>query len=176
MLDWAAAEGWNPGLGDAACFHATDPGGFLVGTVDGEPAASISVVRYGDCFGFLGFYIALPAWRGRGFGYRLWQAGMARLDGRVVGLDGVVAQQANYAKEGFVLAHRNVRWGGAAAVTAAASGIVPADALPAGRLGACNASYFPGPREALLRGWLSAPGHAARVLLRAGDIAGWGVV
>ena len=30
-----------------------------------------------------------------------------------VGLDGVVAQQANYARSGFVLAHRNVRFGGA---------------------------------------------------------------
>jgi len=29
-VDWAASEGWNPGLDDAACFHAADPGGFLI--------------------------------------------------------------------------------------------------------------------------------------------------
>ena len=29
--DWAAAEGWNPGLADAACFATVDPGGFLIG-------------------------------------------------------------------------------------------------------------------------------------------------
>jgi hypothetical protein len=26
--DWAAAEGWNPGLADAACFATVDPEGF----------------------------------------------------------------------------------------------------------------------------------------------------
>ncbi|MET0193705.1 MAG: GNAT family N-acetyltransferase, partial [Hyphomicrobiaceae bacterium] len=30
-VDWAAAEGWNPGLADAACFATVDPGGFLIG-------------------------------------------------------------------------------------------------------------------------------------------------
>ena len=24
-IEWAAAEGWNPGLHDAPCFHAADP-------------------------------------------------------------------------------------------------------------------------------------------------------
>jgi Acetyltransferase (GNAT) domain len=56
-LDWAAAEGWNPGLHDAACFHAADPEGFLVGLLDGEPVATISVVRYAMDCGLLGFYI-----------------------------------------------------------------------------------------------------------------------
>jgi len=26
-VDWAAAEGWNPGLHDANCFYAIDPTG-----------------------------------------------------------------------------------------------------------------------------------------------------
>ena len=43
-VDWAAGEGWNPGLDDADCFYATDPNGFLIGRLDGEPVASISVV------------------------------------------------------------------------------------------------------------------------------------
>jgi hypothetical protein len=30
-LEWAAAEGWNPGLHDARCFYAADPQGFLIG-------------------------------------------------------------------------------------------------------------------------------------------------
>ena len=45
-VDWAAREGWNPGLDDARIFHATDPEGFFVGVLDGEPIASISVVAY----------------------------------------------------------------------------------------------------------------------------------
>ncbi len=36
-LDWAAAEGWNPGLEDAFCFATIDPDGLLMGFVDGEP-------------------------------------------------------------------------------------------------------------------------------------------
>src|SRR5215203_5747049 len=111
-VEWAAREGWNPGLADAACFHAADPEGFLVGCLSGEPVGCISAVAYGPTFGFLGFYIVKPDLRGRGYGYLLWQAGMARLENRVVGLDGVIAQQENYKRSGFVFAHRNIRFGG----------------------------------------------------------------
>ena len=38
-IEWAAAEGWNPGLHDAACFYAADPSGFLVGLLEDEPIA-----------------------------------------------------------------------------------------------------------------------------------------
>ena len=38
-LDWAAAEGWNPGRYDAAPFLAADPEGFLIGTPASNPAA-----------------------------------------------------------------------------------------------------------------------------------------
>ena len=37
--DWAAEEGWNPGLHDAATFAAVDEDGFLVAELDGEPVA-----------------------------------------------------------------------------------------------------------------------------------------
>jgi len=33
-VDWAAAEGWNPGLHDANCFYAIDPNGFLIGLLE----------------------------------------------------------------------------------------------------------------------------------------------
>jgi len=115
-VEWAAAEGWNPGWGDGACIHAADPGGFLVGLLDDEPVATISVVKYGSAFGFLGLYIVKPAQRGRGYGFRVWNAGLAHLGGRTIGLDGVVAQQANYRRSGFVLAYRNVRYQGSIAV------------------------------------------------------------
>lgn len=42
MIDWAAAEGWNPGLNDAECYFAADPEGFLVGFLDDEPIVTIS--------------------------------------------------------------------------------------------------------------------------------------
>src|SRR5947209_18605301 len=124
-VDWAAQEGWNPGLADAACFAAVDPAGFLVGEHQGTPAATISVVNYDDAFAFLGFYIVRPDLRGRGFGLRLWQAGIAHAGARTIGLDGVVAQQGNYLKSGFALTCNNVRYGGVPAPLSAAAATVP---------------------------------------------------
>lgn len=178
-IAWAAREGWNPGLDDAAAFHAADPEGFLVACRSDVPVASISVVRYGSGFGFLGFYIAVPEERGRGTGHRLWQAGMARLTGRVVGLDGVIAQQPNYRKSGFVLAYRNIRHGGMiATLPARALGIAIVDAttLPFDRLLAHDRRCFPAERAAFLSLWLSGPSRIARAAIVDGAIAGVGVI
>jgi len=95
-IDWAAKEGWNPGLYDADCFYTADQTGFLIGLLENEPIAIISVVKYGTTFAFLGFYIVKPMYRGKGYGIQIWNAGMNSLIGRTVGLDGVVAQQDNY--------------------------------------------------------------------------------
>jgi len=42
-IAWAASEGWNPGLYDAESFYATDPNGFLLGEINHEPIAVISL-------------------------------------------------------------------------------------------------------------------------------------
>jgi len=55
-LDWAAAEGWNPGINDGNCFYAADAGGFLAGFLGDKMIASISAVKYGKSFSFIGFY------------------------------------------------------------------------------------------------------------------------
>lgn len=180
-IDWAAAEGWNPGINDAEPFHAADPDGFLIGRISGEPVAVISAVRYGADFGFIGLYIVRPGWRGQGYGRAIWQAAMTRLAGRNVGLDGVVEQQDNYRRSGFGYAHRNVRYQGRA-------GSITGPALPAGsqllrlsgiaeeQLAACDTLCFPAPRPAFLRSWISQPGSTALGLLRGGQLVGYGVV
>ena len=112
MIDWAAAEGWNPGLNDAECYFAADPEGFLVGFLDDEPIATISAINYHDVFGFIGFYIVKPDYRGKGYGIQIWNAALKRLEGLNIGLDGVVEQQENYKKSGFNLAYRNIRFAG----------------------------------------------------------------
>ena len=91
-VDWAAKEGWNPGLADATCFRAQDPGGFLLGALDGEPIASISVVRYGSNYGFLGFYICVPEERGKGYGLRLWEKASERLAANLAAQGGDVSR------------------------------------------------------------------------------------
>ena len=175
---WAKDEGWNPANTDWVAFHAIDPGAFLIGRLDGEPVVSISVTRYGAGFGFLGCYIARPVVRGKGYGLQIWNAGMKRLEGRNVGLDGVPAQQANYKKSGYRLAWNNVRYEGGVG-----------DGTGAGRrqLGRCaqlavrqarglrppllpgNARELPGAVDHRARG-------RALVALKDGEIAGFGVI
>lgn len=111
-LDWAAQEGWNPGLDDAAAFLAADPDGFLISEVNGKPAAVISVVNHDPTFAFLGLYICAPEFRGQGHGLALWKAGILHAGGRCIGLDGVPDQQANYARSGFDPAGKTVRYTG----------------------------------------------------------------
>jgi len=180
-IEWAAAEGWNPGLDDLAAFHAADPPGFLIGTRDGEPVSSISVVRYGPDFGFLGFYIVRSDQRGTGAGIATWNAGMARLGERCIGLDGVVAQQDNYRRSGFALAGRNLRHGGVPALERApAPGSVrAAEAADLPAILAYDRRFFAARRDRFAATWaLPAEGarRAARLALRDGGIAGYGVI
>lgn len=112
MIEWAAKEGWNPGLFDGDSFYAIDNKGFLIGFLDKEPVASISAVKYNKDFGFIGFYIAKPENRGKGYGYEIWKQAMKYLSSQNVALDGVVAQQENYKKSGFKLAYRHIRFEG----------------------------------------------------------------
>ena len=76
-VDWAAGEGWNPGLADAACFATVDADGFFIGELDGAPAAMVSCVNYDASFAFLGFYMVRADLRGRGYGLRLWKRAVA---------------------------------------------------------------------------------------------------
>lgn len=112
MLDWAASEGWNPGLDDAHLFYRADPTGFFMAFDGQRPVAVISVVSHDEGHGFLGLYICHPDYRGHGYGLALWKSGMKHLGGKVVGLDGVVEQQENYRRSGFELAYRNIRFAG----------------------------------------------------------------
>jgi ribosomal protein S18 acetylase RimI-like enzyme len=175
--DWAAAERWNPGLADARCFVTVDRAGFLIGELDGKPAATISCVNYDERFAFLGFYIVRPDLRGRGFGLRIWNAAIAHAGARVIGLDGVVAQQDNYRRSAFQLAYANIRHGGTLAVSRPPrADVVPLSEVPFALLDDDDATVFPAPRTAFLRAWLAAPGHIGRALVRDGRLFAWGVI
>jgi GNAT superfamily N-acetyltransferase len=178
-LDLAAAEGWNPGLADADCFPAADPGGFHLALLDGRPAATLSAVRYGPDFGFIGLYIVAPDLRGRGLGLRLWRAVADPFGPACVGLDAVTAQQANYARDGFALAHASRRYAALSAgpdAGAAPPGLLPLDAFPFAAVLAYDRRCFPAERPDFLRAWLTAPGHVALGLAADGRLAGYGVL
>jgi hypothetical protein len=169
-LDWAAAEGWNPGRHDAASFLATDPEGMLVGLLDGAPIATIACVRYADAFGFVGLYIVREDVRGRGHGLELWEAGHAHFGDLPSGLEAVEAQIPNYTRAGYVAGDWTQRWEGRGG--GAPTGVEPvgvADVLELDTRG------FGVPREAFLRGWLGQPEVVARGLRRGGQLVAYGV-
>jgi GNAT superfamily N-acetyltransferase len=177
-IEFAALEGWNPGLHDAACFHAADPGGFLIAESNGQAVGCIAAVSYAGRFGFIGLYIVASAWRRQGIGPRLWAEGMARLAGQVVGLDGVPAQQANYRRSGFELAWQNVRFAGVARHTARTepAQIAPLSTVDFSLLCADDRRVFPAPREEFLRCWIAMPDAAGLAWFEQGRIGGWGLI
>ncbi|MBU1275988.1 MAG: GNAT family N-acetyltransferase [Proteobacteria bacterium] len=174
-VPWAAAEGWNPGPNDGAVFFAADPQGFFVAEAGGEPLGCISAVNYGDAYCFLGFFLVRPEVRGQGIGMAMSQAALAHAGERIMGLDGVVAQQDNYRSAGFELAFKSVRYarpGGGEDP----GGTVDLAALPLDLMLAYDTAHFPAPRPEFLRGWLAMPGATALGVMQGGELAGYGVM
>ncbi len=177
-LDWAADEGWNPGWSDGDCFYQADPAGFLMGYLDSKPVGCISAVSYEKVFSFIGFYMVVPDYRGRGYGLQLWNKAMARLKGQPVGLDGVPEQQANYRKSGFRLAYRNIRFEGPAVKNGpqGVANLSDLRDLPFALLEKYDARCFPAPRTAFLKSWLAMPQAYGVGWVKDGNLCGYGVI
>jgi len=175
-LDWAAAEGWNPGVDDATPFLAADAGGFLGAFVDGVLAVTVSLVRYDDTFAFGGFYIAAPGHRGQGIARALSRVALGRAAGCVVGLDAVLEQESTYARDGFVTAHGTTRYTGTSACGPAPS-VVSIDARSLGVevLAEYERPLFPAPRAPFLAAWLAMPSAVSRAVVEDGVLRGWGL-
>ncbi|ABS67143.1 conserved hypothetical protein [Xanthobacter versatilis] len=174
-VDWAAREGWNPGLADASAFLAQDKDAFRGLFRDGALAAVISATTYQELFTFVGFYICRPDLRGQGLGYTLWQDTFAGLKG-TVGLDGVVAQQDNYARSGFILAHRNIRYGGTAPAGASDPRVVDIAETHMDGVAVLDAACFGFARPDFLKSWLAPPFGRACVFVAEGTVKGYGVI
>lgn len=184
--EWAGLEGWNPGLHDMDSFYSTDPNGFFGGFLDGELIACISAVSYGEGFGFIGFYIVKPQYRGRGFGLKIWRHAMRYMGGRNVGLDGVLAQVANYAKYGFRFAYHNARYAGYANYTGFFSydnsdalpvpGLVRLADVPLSTVTEFDDTIFPVCRPAFLRNWITHTAHVSFGVLDGNRMVGYGVI
>jgi GNAT superfamily N-acetyltransferase len=186
LVEWAAQEGWNPGLHDAELFWATDPDAFIAADLDGELIGGGAITSYNAEFGFMGFFIVRPEFRGRGFGNALWHARRDRLLARLrpgssIGLDGVFEMQEYYAKGGFVFSHRDMRFctdipehSSAARVDDEA--IVPLTSVPFDQVLEYDRTCFPASRSTFLKGWISQPDALALGCRRDGKLSGYGVV
>ncbi len=112
VIDWAADEGWNPGLHDADAFFQTDPSGFFAIESGKALAGSVALVRYSDDFMFGGLYIVHPEYRGKGIGKAILNFVLGYAADYNLGIDGVFAMQPVYQKAGFKFAYRNIRFEG----------------------------------------------------------------
>ena len=177
VMDWAADEGWNPGVHDAQLFFHADPQGFLGAFIDDQLVGSISAVCYGDDFAFLGLYLVKPELRGQGIGSQLWVHAMQRVEGRTVGLDGVVDMQSSYASSGFALAYRNIRFGGQVSdVQPLADAMVAIGRDDLHRIQPLDHATFGADRSAFLADWLSQPEGHSWAYVEDGQIRGFGTV
>jgi hypothetical protein len=175
--DWAEREGWNPGLYDADSFYATDPQGFLIGLLDGEPVATISAVKYGDTFGFIGFYIVKHELRQLGFGHGIWKGAMKRLEGRNIALDTVLAQQWIYEKSGFWRAYGSIRFEGAGTGEKRSDPrIVSLSSVPFEAVETYDRLMFPEARSTFLKHWFNQPESVSLGFLKDGRLAGCGMI
>jgi GNAT superfamily N-acetyltransferase len=176
-IEWAAQEGWNPGVHDAECFHSADPEGFFIGELGGEPVATISVVNYDDRFAFAGLYIVRQEYRGKGYGPRLFDHAWNHAGDRIVGGDCVFAMQDKYReRDGLQPAYRNIRFEGAGGGESP-NNLVKARDLPFDRLLEYDRTGFPAARPAFLQCWLRQGGSSALAYLHPNErIGGYGVI
>ena len=174
-LDWAAAEGWNPGLYDAECFYAVDPKGFFIAERAGEPLGCVSAVAYDESFGYVGLFIIRPHYRGQGVGLRLLDVALRHVQGRNVGLDAAIDLQQTYARHGFTFAYRNIRHrcvgGGEAPPDVTELAEVPFDEIVR-----YDQTVFPTSRPNFLSRWIAQPRSAALAVVKQGRLAGYGVL
>ncbi len=177
IVDMAAAEGWNPGLSDSTAFFRADQNGFFVGLLDSVPVAFISAVNYNDEYSFVGLYIVRPEFRGKGYGYALWQYALEKLGTVTCGLDGVPAQIENYRKSGFVYAFRQMRLAAPAIHHIPASGtIYPVDAENLERIHSYDTVVFGTDRRSFIADWLTMPNAKAFYSEKDGHIDGYAAV
>ncbi|MBW3041804.1 GNAT family N-acetyltransferase [Prochlorococcus marinus] len=104
-------EGFAPGVGDLGIYQNTDSQGLWVGWLNDTPIGCIAGVRYNENYGFLGLFLVIEKFRGRGFGLQLWKKAMAHLsDLPCVGLEAAPERIADYSKWGFTVSSKTTRW------------------------------------------------------------------
>ena len=181
LVEWAAREGWNPGLDDAEVFWNADPDGFVAAEIGAELIGGGSIVAYDTRYGFMGFFIMRPDYRGRGLGDRLWNERkrrlLTRLDpGASIGMDGVFDMQEYYARGGFRFVCRDLRFEGRGMKSPYPQEIVEASFLPFERIDLYDRRHFPAPRSGFLRSWIQRPGGHALAVMEDDAMRGYGVM
>ena len=181
LVNWAASEGWNPGRYDADIFWDTDPDGFIAAEVNGEMIGGGSIVSYQGNFGFMGFFIVKPEFRGHGLGTKLWVARREKLQSRLntssaIGMDGVFEMQPFYTRGGFKFAHREIRFEGTGRACPLPSSVVSLSTVPFDLILDYDTAHFPAARANFLKAWIVQPDSRALGVMKVEQLRGYGVI
>ncbi len=178
VMDWAAAEGWNPGLNDGGIFHAVDRKGWFGAYHDGRLCGSAVVTNYDDAFSFAGFYIVSPAYRGKDIGTTLTRMAMEHAGDRCIGLDGVMNMAPRYEKVmGMRMGYHGVRFHGVSSGHNASPDTLAATDIGRREIGDFDRSHFPARRDDFIHSWISQPGGVSVATVDGkGDMSGLGVL
>ncbi len=154
-VDWAASEGWNPGLHDAELFYRADPDGFFAGEIDGRIVAVGSAVCYDNEYAFCGLYIVDPQYRGHGLGLELTKARLQYCADRNIGIDGVLENVEIYKRVGYQPHYMNHRFqiqASAQEVDDKNISVITPEHM--GEIFKYDRQCFPANRDAFLRKWI----------------------
>ncbi len=174
-LSWAASEGWNPGVDDVNNFYAADPGGFLIGELNGDPISCISAVRHSDEFNFIGIYIVKPEQRNKGFGLKTWYEALKLIADRPAALDAVLAQVGNYQRFGFKPAHSHLRYQGIVNGEIS-SEVRNLQTIEFEQLCRFDRRYFPSDRHRFLETWINQPHGQGYAIVHDDNLVGYGAI
>lgn len=180
LVEWAAAESWNPGRHDVAVAHAVDPQAFIALRHDGEMIGGGSVFSYDGAFGFMGLFIMRSDRRGHGLGATLWHHRLARMRARLrpdaaVGMDGVFRMAPFYGRGGFVLAYRDLRFDGVA-LEGTDEGLLSVPAVGFDLFDGYDRRHVAAPRTEFLRRWIAPDDVHTAVIVEADAVVGMAVL
>ncbi len=176
-VDWAKAEGWNPGIHDIDSFYETDPTGFYAAKSGDQIVGTFSVVKYSTNFAFAGFFIVRPDWRGKGVGLAIQHFINQHFGSFNVGIDGVLAMQDKYASMGYKLAYGNERYAGTAKAGVLDGQCSRISSNDFDYIVRFDAKFFPAERKNFLKHWLTQKDATSlKIKDDAGIVCGYGVV
>lgn len=177
-VEWAAKEGWNPGLHDATCFYQTDPKGFFAGKLNNKIIAVGSAVLYDEHFAFCGFYIVDKTYRDKGYGIELTKARLAYIGSRNAGIDGVLEMCDKYQELGYQFAHNNARFNidHLEFNLKPNPNIISAQHINFAQLCAYDKKHFPTNRPIFLQCWIQQKDALALGFIADNRLQGYGVI
>ncbi len=111
VIYWSRNEGFAPGYGDVGIYKNTDKQGLWIGALDSRPIGCIAGVKYNPDYGFIGLFIVDKVFRGKGFGLKLWEHVINKLDDvPCLGIEAATDRISDYQKWGFKPSSITTRW------------------------------------------------------------------